>query len=193
MEDELMEVPKAAAAMAIQREEAATDIQETLMTTGRQAEATVHRREATDAPKEATDHQTEVTDIHPKAARREGTSAEAATETQNTEEVTAVLQRDALMVTEAPQKEEASETAKAETSVLQEGGRHSARPTATDLQEEGHSAETTTEAETSDALQRSLSAAVTTPAKDSEDLLERAIPVRRNRIRTSSARLTSRT
>ena len=85
------------------------------------------------------------TDTHPKAAAmailKEGTAAtpmatdhqEGAT-MQTTEEVTAILQKDVHITTAVLQRGEATETAKAEASVLQEEGLHSEH--LKDLQEE---------------------------------------------------------
>ena len=145
------------------------------------------------------------TDTHPKAAamaiQKEGTAAtpmatdhqEGAT-MQTTEEVTAILQRG-----------EATETAKAETSDLQEEGRHTVLLKdrlkdlhQEDLQEEDRSAAMKAEeAATSDALPREASADATTAqerASRAASRQEGTIPDRRqNRIHTDSMRLTRRT
>ena len=147
------------------------------------------------------------TDTHPKAAAmailKEGTAAtpmatdhqEGAT-MQTTEEVTATLQKDVHITTAVLQRGEATETAKAETSDLQEEGRHSEH--LKDLQEEDRSAAMKAEeAATSDALPREASADATTAperASRAASRQEGTIPDRRqNRIHTDSMRLTRRT
>lgn len=173
----------------------------------------------------AADHQAEAmatlraevaTDTHPRAAAmailKEGTATipmaaghqEEAT-TLTTEEVTAILQKDAHITTAVLQKEEAMETMKAEASDLQEEEHHTVlqKGRLTDLlqedrQEEDRSAAMKAEeAATSDALQREASADVTTvQEKDSRaaSRQEGTIPDRRqNRIHTDSMRLTRRT
>lgn len=146
------------------------------------------------------------------AILKEGTAAtpmatdrqEGAT-TLTTEEVTAILQKDAHITTAVLQKEEAMETMKAETSDLQEEERHTVllRDRLTDLhlkdlQEEDRSAAMKAEeAATSDALPREASADVTTAqerASRAASRQEGTIPDRRqNRIHTDSMRLTRRT
>ena len=155
----------------------------------------------------ATPRTEEVTDTHPKAAataiRKEGTAAaptatghqEGAT-TRKTEEVTATLQKDVHITTAVLQRGEATETAKAEASVLQEEGLHSEH--LKDLQEEDRSAAMKAEeAATSDALPREASADATTAqerASRAASRQEGTIPDRRqNRIHTDSMRLTRRT
>lgn len=156
------------------------------------------------------------TDTHPKAAamaiQKEGTAAtpmatghqEGAT-MQTTEEVTATLQKDVHITTAILQRGEATETAKAEASDLQEEERHTVHLKdrlkdlhQEDLQEEDRSAAMKAEeAATSDALPREASADVTTAQeRDSraESRQEGTIPDRRqNRIHTDSMRLTRRT
>lgn len=115
---------------------------------------------------------------------------------QTTEEVTAILQKDIHITTAVLQRGEATETAKAETSDLQEEGRHSEH--LKDLQEEDRSAAMKAEeAATSDALPREASADVTTAperASRAASRQEGTIPDRRqNRIHTDSMRLTRRT
>lgn len=173
----------------------------------------------------AADHQAEAmaiqttevaTDTHPKAAataiQKEGTAAtpmatghqEGAT-MQTTEEVTAILQKDIHITTAVLQRGEATETAKAEASDLQEEGRHTVLLKdrlkdlhQEDLQEEDRSAAMKAEeAATSDALPREASADVTTAqerASRAASRQEGTIPDRRqNRIHTDSMRLTRRT
>lgn len=156
------------------------------------------------------------TDTHPKAAamaiQKEGTAAtpmvtdhqEGAT-MQTTEEVTATLQKDVHITTAILQRGEATETAKAEASDLQEEERHTVHLKdrlkdlhQEDLQEEDRSAAMKAEeAATSDALPREASADVTTaPERASREASrqEGTIPDRRqNRIHTDSMRLTRRT
>lgn len=156
------------------------------------------------------------TDTHPKAAataiQKEGMAAtptatghqEGAT-MQRTEEVTAILQKDVHITTAILQRGEATETAKGETSDLQEEGRHTVLLKdrlkdlhQEDLQEEDRSAAMKAEeAATSDALPREASAdATTAPERDSRaaNRQEGTIPDRRqNRIHTDSMRLTRRT
>lgn len=173
----------------------------------------------------AADHQAEAmaiqttevaTDTHPKAAAmailKEGMAAtptaagrQAEATTQKTEEVTATLQKDIHITTAVLQRGEATETAKAETSDLQEEERHTVLLKdrlkdlhQEDLQEEDRSAAMKAEeAATSDALPREASADVTTAQeRDSRaaSRLEGTIPDRRqNRIHTDSMRLTRRT
>lgn len=164
----------------------------------------------------ATPRAEEATDTHPKAAAmailKEGTAAapmatghqEGAT-TLTTEEVTAILQKDAHITTAVLPKEEAMETMKAETSVLQEEERHTVLLKGRlkdlhqeDLQEEDLSAAMKAEeAATTDALPREASAdATTAQERDSRaaSRQEGTIPDRRqNRIHTDSMRLTRRT
>lgn len=156
------------------------------------------------------------TDTHPKAAamaiQKEGTAAtpmatghqEGAT-MQKTEEVTTTLQKDVHITTAILQRGEATETAKAEASDLQEEERHTVHLKdrlkdlhQEDLQEEDRSAAMKAEeAATSDALPREASADVTTaPERASREASrqEGTIPDRRqNRIHTDSMRLTRRT
>lgn len=156
------------------------------------------------------------TDTHPKAAAmailKEGTAAtptatghqEGAT-MQTTEEVTAILQKDIHITTSVLQRGEATETAKAETSDLQEEGRHMVLLKdrlkdlhQEDMQEEDRSAAMKAEeAATSDALPREASADATTAlerASRAASRQEGTIPDRRqNRIHTDSMRLTRRT
>jgi len=156
------------------------------------------------------------TDTHPKVAataiQKEGTAAtpmatdrqEGAT-MQRTEEVTAILQKDVHITTVILQRGEATETAKAETSDLQEEERHTVLLRdrlkdlhQEDLQEEDRSAAMKAEeAATSDALPREASADVTTAqerASRAASRQEGTIPDRRrNRIHTDSMRLTRRT
>lgn len=143
-----------------------------------------------------------VTDTHPKAAamaiQKEGTAADRQAEatTRKTEEVTATLQKDVHITTAVLQRGEATETAKAEASVLQEEGLHSEH--LKDLQEEDRSAAMKAEeAATSDALPREASADATTAqerASRAASRQEGTIPDRRqNRIHTDSMRLTRRT
>lgn len=151
------------------------------------------------------------TDTHQKAAamaiQKEGTAAdrqEGAT-MQTTEEVTAILQKDVHITTAILQRGEATETAKAEASDLQEEGRHTVLLKdrlkdlhQEDLQEEDRSAAMKAEeAATSDALPREASADVTTAqerASREASRQEGTIPDRRrNRIHTDSMRLTRRT
>ena len=156
------------------------------------------------------------TDTHPKAAAmavlKEGTAAapmatghqEGAT-MQTTEEVTAILQKDVHITTAILQRGEATETAKAEASDLQEEERHTVlqRDRLKDLHQEDlqegdrSAAMKVEEAATSDALPREASADVTTaPERDSRaaSRQEGTIPDRRrNRIHTDSMRLTRRT
>ena len=173
----------------------------------------------------AADHQAEAmaiqttevaTDTHPKAAamaiQKEGTAAtpmatghqEGAT-MQTTEEVTAILQKDVHITTAILQRGEATETAKAEASDLQEEERHTVHLKdrlkdlhQEDLQEEDRSAAMKAEeAATSDALPREASADATTAqerASRAASRQEGTIPDRRqNRIHTDSMRLTRRT
>lgn len=156
------------------------------------------------------------TDTHPKAAAmailKEGTAAtptatghQAEATTQKTEEVTATLQKDIHITTAVLQRGEATETAKAETSVLQEEERHTVLLKdrlkdlhQEDLQEEDRSAAMKAEeAATSDALPREASADATTAqerASRAASRQEGTIPDRRqNRIHTDSMRLTRRT
>lgn len=156
------------------------------------------------------------TDTHPKAAAmailKEGMAAaptatdrqEGAT-MQTTEEVTATLQKDVHTTMAVLQRGEATETVKAETSVLQEEGRHTVLLKdrlkdlhQEDLQEEDRSAAMKAEeAATSDALPREASADATTAperASRAASRQEGTIPDRRqNRIHTDSMRLTRRT
>lgn len=156
------------------------------------------------------------TDTHPKAAamviQKEGTAAapmatghqEGAT-MQTTEEVTATLQKDVHITTAILQRGEATETAKAEASDLQEEERHTVHLKdrlkdlhQEDLQEEDRSAAMKAEeAATSDALPREASAdATTAQERDSRaaSRQEGTIPDhRQNRIHTDSMRLTRRT
>ena len=185
-----------------------------MTTTEGQAEALT----AADLRAEAMAIQTteEATDTHPKAAAmailKEGTAAtpmaaghqEGAT-TLTTEEVTAILQKDAHITTAVLQKEEAMETMRAEASDLQEEERHTVLLRdrlkdlhQEDLQEEDRSAAMKAEeAATSDALPREASAdATTAQERDSRaaSRQEGTIPDRRqNRIHTDSMRLTRRT
>ena len=136
----------------------------------------------------------------PTAADRQ---AEATT--RKTEEVTATLQKDIHITTAVLQRGEATETAKAETSVLQEEERHTVLLKdrlkdlhQEDLQEEDRSAAMKAEeAATSDALPREASADTTTAperASRAASRQEGTIPDRRqNRIHTDSMRLTRRT
>lgn len=164
----------------------------------------------------ATPRAEEAMDTHPKAAAmailKEGTAAtpmatdhqEGAT-MQTTEEVTAILQKDVHITTAILQRGEATETAKAETSDLQEEERHTVLLKdrlkdlhQEDLQEEDRSAAMKAEeAATSDALPREASADVTTAqerASREASRQEGTIPDRRrNRIHTDSMRLTRRT
>lgn len=157
-----------------------------------------------------------VTDTHPKAAamaiQKEGMAAtptatghqEGAT-MQRTEEVTAILQKDIHITTAVLQRGEATETAKGETSDLQEEERHTVHLKdrlkdlhQEDLQEEDRSAAMKAEeAATSDALPREASADATTAqerASRAASRQEGTIPDRRqNRIHTDSMRLTRRT
>lgn len=124
---------------------------------------------------------------------------------QTTEEVTAILQKDAHITTAVLQKEEAMETMKAETSDLQEEERHTVLLKGRlkdlhqeDLQEEDRSAAMKAEeAATSDALPREASADATTAQEKASRAASRqegTIPDRRqNRIHTDSMRLTRRT
>lgn len=124
---------------------------------------------------------------------------------QRTEEVTAILQKDVHITTAILQRGEATETAKAETSDLQEEERHTVLLRdrlkdlhQEDLQEEDRSAAMKAEeAATSDALPREASAdATTAPERDSRaaNRQEGTIPDRRqNRIHTDSMSLTRRT
>ena len=169
-----------------------------------------HLAEAMAAPRTE-----EATDTHPKAAAmailKEGTATipmaaghqEEAT-TLTTEEVTAILQKDAHITTAVLQKEEAMETMKAEASDLQEEERHTVLLKGRlkdlhqeDLQEEDRSAAMKAEeAATSDALPREASADATTAqerASRAASRQEGTIPDRRqNRIHTDSMRLTRR-
>ena len=124
---------------------------------------------------------------------------------QTTEEVTAILQKDIHIATAVLQRGEATETAKAETSDLQEEWRHTVLLKdrlkdlhQEDLQEEDRSAAMKAEeAATSDALPREASADATTAlerASRAASRQEGTIPDRRqNRIHTDSMRLTRRT
>lgn len=129
---------------------------------------------------------------------------------QTTEEVTAILQKDIHITTAVLQRGEATETAKAEASDLQEEGRHTVLLKdrlkdlhqedlhQEDLQEEDRSAAMKAEeAATSDALPREASADATTAqerASRAASRQEGTIPDRRqNRIHTDSMRLTRRT
>lgn len=157
-----------------------------------------------------------VTDTHPKAAAmailKEGMAAtptaadrQAEATTRKTEEVTAILQKDIHITTAVLQRGEATETAKAETSDLQEEERHTVLLKdrlkdlhQEDLQEEDRSAAMKAEeAATSDALPREASADATTAqerASRAASRQEGTIPDRRqNRIHTDSMRLTRRT
>lgn len=157
-----------------------------------------------------------VTDTHPKAAamaiQKEGSAAtpmatghQAEATMQTTEEVTAILQKDVHITTEVLQRGEATETAKAEASDLQEEGRHTVLLKdrlkdlhQEDLQEEDRSAAMKAEeAATSDALPREASADATTAqerASRAASRQEGTIPDRRqNRIHTDSMSLTRRT
>ena len=159
-----------AEAMAIQTTEVATVILQ-------RAAAMAILKEGTAAAPMATGHQ-------------EGATM------QTTEEVTATLQKDVHITTAVLQRGEATETAKAEASVLQEEGLHSEH--LKDLQEEDRSAAMKAEeAATSDALPREASADVTTAqerASRAASRQEGTIPDRRqNRIHTDSMRLTRRT
>ena len=156
------------------------------------------------------------TDTHPKAAAmailKEGTAAtptaagrQAEATTQKTEEVTTTLQKDVHITTAVLQIGEATETAKAEASDLQEEERHTVLLKdrlkdlhQEDLQEEDRSAAMKAEeAATSDALPREASADVTTAqerASRAASRQEGTIPDRRqNRIHTDSMSLTRRT
>ena len=136
------------------------------------------------------------------AIQKEGTATPTAADRQaeattlKTEEVTATLQKDVHTTMAVLQRGEATETAKAEASVLQEEGLHSEH--LKDLQEEDRSAAMKAEeAATSDALPREASADVTTAperASRAASRQEGTIPDRRqNRIHTDSMRLTRRT
>lgn len=141
------------------------------------------------------------------AILKEGTAAgrQAEATTQKTEEVTAILQKDIHITTAVLQRGEATETAKAEASDLQEEGRHTVLLKdrlkdlhQEDLQEEDRSAAMKAEeAATSDALPREASADATTAqerASRAASRQEGTIPDRRqNRIHTDSMRLTRRT
>ena len=146
------------------------------------------------------------------AIRKEGMAAtptaadrQAEATPQKTEEVTATLQKDVHITTAILQRGEATETAKAGTSDLQEEERHTVLLRdrlkdlhQEDLQEEDRSAAMKAEeAATSDALPREASADVTTaPERASREASrqEGTIPDRRqNRIHTDSMRLTRRT
>lgn len=141
------------------------------------------------------------------AILKEGTAAgrQAEATTQKTEEVTAILQKDIHITTAVLQRGEATETAKAETSDLQEEERHTVLLRdrlkdlhQEDLQEEDRSAAMKAEeAATSDALPREASADATTAqerASRAASRQEGTIPDRRqNRIHTDSMRLTRRT
>lgn len=185
-----------------------------MTTTEGQAEALT----ATDLRAEAMAIQTTevVTDTHPKAAAmailKEGMAAtptaadrQAEATTRKTEEVTAILQKDIHITTAVLQRGEATETAKAETSDLQEEERHTVLLKdrlkdlhQEDLQEEDRSAAMKAEeAATSDALPREASADATTAperASRAASRQEGTIPDRRqNRIHTDSMRLTRKT
>ena len=136
------------------------------------------------------------------AIQKEGTATPTAADRQaeattlKTEEVTATLQKDVHITTAVLQRGEATETAKAEASVLQEEGLHSKHLKG--LQEEDRSAAMKAEeAATSDALPREASADATTAqerASRAASRQEGTIPDRRqNRIHTDSMRLTRRT
>ena len=146
------------------------------------------------------------------AIRKEGTAAtptaadrQAEATTRKTEEVTATLQKDVHITTAVLQRGEATETAKAETSDLQEEERHTVLLKdrlkdlhQEDLQEEDRSAAMKAEeAATSDALPREASADATTAperASRAASRQEGTIPDRRqNRIHTDSMSLTRRT
>ena len=168
-----------AEAMAIQTTEVATDILQRVA-------AMAILKEGTAAAPMATGHQ-------------EGATM------QTTEEVTAILQKDIHITTAVLQRGEATETAKAEASDLQEEGLHTVLLRdrlkdlhQEDLQEEDHSAAMKAEeAATSDALPREASADATTAqerASRAASRQEGTIPDRRqNRIHTDSMRLTRRT
>lgn len=116
--------------------------------------------------------------------------------TRKTEEVTATHQKDVHITMAVLQRGEATETAKAEASVLQEEGLHSDH--LKDLQEEDLSAAMkAAEAATSDVLPREASADATTAQERTSRAASRqegTIPDRRqNRIHTDSMRLTRRT
>lgn len=125
--------------------------------------------------------------------------------TMQTKEVTAILQKDVHITTAILQRGEATETAKAETSDLQEEERHTVLLRdrlkdlhQEDLQEEDRSAAMKAEeAAISDALPREASADATTAqerASRAASRQEGTIPDRRqNRIHTDSMRLTRRT
>lgn len=151
----------------------------------------------------AADHQAEAmaiqttevaTDTHPKAAAM-----------AILKEGTATLQKDVHITTAILQRGEATETAKAEASDLQEEERHTVHLKdrlkdlhQEDLQEEDRSAAMKAEeAATSDALPREASADATTAqerASRAASRQEGTIPDRRqNRIHTDSMRLTRRT
>lgn len=124
---------------------------------------------------------------------------------QTTEEVTAILQKDIHITTAVLQRGEATETAKAETSDLQEEGRHTVllKDRLKDLHQEDLQGEDRSaamkaeEAATSDALPREASADATTAperASRAASRQEGTIPDRRqNRTHTDSMRLTRRT
>lgn len=147
----------------------------------------------------------------PTAILKEGTAAapmatghqEGAT-MQTTEEVTAILQKDVHITTAVLQRGEATETAKAEASGLQEEGRHTVLLKdrlkdlhQEDLQEDRSAAMKAEKAATSDALPREAPADATTAqerASWAASRQEGTIPDRRqNRIHTDSMRLTRRT
>ena len=95
------------------------------------------------------------------AATPTAADRQAEATTRKTEEVTAILQKDAHITTAVLQRGEATETAKAEASVLQEEGLHSEHLKG--LQEEDRSAAMKAEeAATTDALPREASADATT-------------------------------
>lgn len=152
---------------------------------GRLAEATAAQTEAT------VTHQRDAAMAIPREEAMEGaiiqTAEEAATDAHP---------RVVHTVTEAHPKEEASEAVKDAASVLQEEGHHSA--SLTDRQEEELSAAAAM-AEAMPTPEEGLSADMTMQEKASraESLQEEAHPqpegLRLNQIRTSSARLTSRT
>lgn len=168
-----------AEAMAIQTTEVATVILQRVA-------AMAIQKEGTAATPMATDHQ-------------EGATM------QTTEEVTATLQKDVHITTAILQRGEATETAKAEASDLQEEGRHTVllKDRLKDLHQEDRQEEDRSaameaeEAATSDALPREVSAdATTAQERDSRaaSRQEGTIPDRRqNRIHTDSMRLTRRT
>lgn len=132
-------------------------------------------------------------------------TTEVATDTHPKVAATAILQKDVHITTAILQRGEATETAKAEASDLQEEGRHTVLLKdrlkdlhQEDLQEEDRSAAMKAEeAATSDALPREASADATTAqerASRAASRQEGTIPDRRqNRIHTDSMSLTRRT